>query len=150
MSVTMRSVQLLFPLSTSMLAVFNGVPAAQFSLSGVEYVGLTATGSYLPPSFCLLHVLTRWHFSPHLLHLAVYFLQQSLLRCPGIPHTKQFPLLKCFLKSRITASATENFVPGVSVLCSHECSQPFPQLYEVRCWQMVCIYPFHCIRSYLR
>ena len=108
MFVTMWSVQ---PLSTSMPAVFHWVRAAQHSSSGVANVGPIATDSCLPPSLCLLHALSRWPFSPHLLHCAVSFLLQSLAKCPGIPHTKQFPFLGPFLKSRFTVSATEPLCP---------------------------------------
>ena len=45
------------------------------------------------------------------MHCAVSFLLQSLAKCPGIPHKKQFPFLGPFLKSRFTASATEPLCP---------------------------------------
>ena len=105
MFVTVWSVQ---PLSTSMPAVFHCVRAAQHSSSGVANVGPIATDSCFPPSLCLLHALSRWPFSAHLLHFAVLFLLQSLAKCP---HTKQFPFMSPFLKSRFTASATEPLCP---------------------------------------
>ena len=108
MFVTMWYVQ---PLHTSMPAVFHWVRAAQYSSSGEANVRPTATDSCLPPPLCLLHALSRWSFSPHLLHCAVYFLLQFLAKCPGIPHTKQFLFLGPFLKSRFTASATEPLCP---------------------------------------
>ena len=89
-----------------MPVVFHWIRAAQCSSSGEANVGPIATDSYLPPTR-LLHVLSRWPFLPHLLHCAVSFLLQSLEKCPGIPHTKQFPFLGPFLTSRFTASATE-------------------------------------------
>ena len=106
--VTMWSVQ---PLSTSMPAVFHWVRAAQYSSSGEANVGPIATESCLPPSLSLMHALSRWPFSSHLLHGALSFLLQSLAKCPGIPHTKQFPFLGHFLKSRFTSSATEPLCP---------------------------------------
>ena len=106
--VTIWSVQ---PLSTSTPAVFHWVRAAQYSSSGEANVGPIATDSCLPPLLCLLHALSRWPFSPHLPHFAVSFLLQSLVKCPGIPHTKQFPFLGPFLKSSFTASATEPVIP---------------------------------------
>ena len=97
--------------STSMPAVFHWVRAAQYSSSGEANVWPIATDSCLPPPFCLLQALSGWHFSPHLLHCAVSFLQQSLVKCPGIPETKQFPFMGPFLKSLVTAIATEPLCP---------------------------------------
>ena len=94
-----------------MPAVFHWVRGAQYSSSGEANVGPIATDSCLPPSLCLLHALSRRLFSQHLLHCAVSFLQQSLAKCPEIPHTKQFPFLVPFLKSRFTASSTEPLCP---------------------------------------
>ena len=86
---------------------------------------LPLTQVCLHPLVCVLHALSRWPFSPHLLLCAVSFLLQSLAKCSGIKHTKQFPFLGPFLKSRFTASATEHFIPCVSVLCSHGSSAAF-------------------------
>ena len=105
-----------------MPAVFHWVRAAQHSSSGVANVGPIATDSCLPPSLCLLHALSRLPFSPHLLHCAVSFFLQSLAKCPGIPHTKQFPFLGPFLKSLVSLHRAL-----MKVL------QPFPQLRKVRC-----------------
>ena len=113
MFITMWSVQ---PLSTSMPAVFHWVRSAQYSSSVEANVRPIATDSCLASSLCLLHALSRWPFSAHLLHCAVSLLLQFLAKCPGIPHTKQFPFLGPFLRSRFTASATEPLCP--LCLCS--------------------------------
>ena len=41
----------------------------------------------------------------------VFFLLQSLVKCPWIPHTKQFPYLCPFLRSGSTANAAEHLCP---------------------------------------
>ena len=94
------------------MPVFHWVKAAQYSSSGETNVGPIATDSCLPPSLCLLHAMSRSPSSPHLLPpCAVSSLPQSLAKCPGISHTKQFPFLGPFLKSRFTASANEPLCP---------------------------------------
>ena len=99
MFVTMWSVQ---PLSTSMPAILHCM---------LTSTSMPATDSCLTPSLCLLHALSRWPFSPHLLHCVVSFLLQFLAKCPVIPHTKRFPFMGPFLKSGFTASATEPHGP---------------------------------------
>ena len=145
MFVTMWSVQ---PLSTSRPAVLQWVRAVQCSSSGKANVGPMATVSCLPPSVWLLHALSRWPCSPQLLHCAVSFVLQSLEKCPGIPHTKQFPFLDPFLKSRSTASATEPLCPlyrtgFVAVLSCKFCSLFLNSVKYVAGWKLSCIKKFH-------
>ena len=122
MFVIMWSVQ---PLSKSMPALFHWVRAAQCYSSGEANIRLIATDSCLPPSLCLLHALSGWPFSQHLLHCAVSFLLQSLAKCPENPHTKQFLSLVPLFKSRFNAVPLNHFVPCVSVLFSHGSSAAF-------------------------
>ena len=103
MFVTMLSVQ---PLSTSMTAVFHWLRAAQFSSSSVANVGPIITDSCWTPSLFLLHAPSRWPLPPILLHFNVSFLLQFLAKSPETPHTKQFPLMSPFLRSRFTSSVT--------------------------------------------
>ena len=121
MSVTMWSLKLLF---TNMPAVFHWVRAAQCSSSGEGNVGPLATDSCLPPSVCLLHALSRWPFSLHLMHCAASFLQ-SLAKCSGIPHTTQFPFPVPSWSQASLPVSLNHFVPCVSVLCSHGNSAAF-------------------------
>ena len=140
--VTMWSVQ---PLSTSMPAVFHWIRAAQYSSSGEANVGPIATDSCLPPSLCLLHALSRWPYSPHLLYCAVSFLLQSLATCPGRAHKKQFPFLGPFLKSRFTTSATEPLCPLClcAVLSWKFCSLFLTSVKFVAGLKLSCITNFH-------
>ena len=45
------------------------------------------------------------------LYCLVFFLLRSLLKCPWIPHTKQFPYFCLFLRSGFTANAAEHLCP---------------------------------------
>ena len=138
MFVTMWSVQ---PLSTSMPAVFHWVRAAQYSPSGEAKVGPIATDSCLPPSLCLLHALSRWPFSPHLLHYAISFLLQSLATCPGIHTHKAVSFRGSLLEVTLHCQCNWTTLSLVPLCCAlMEVLQPFPQLCEVRCRVIAFLY----------
>ena len=100
--------------------------------SAVCKVGPISTDSFLPPSLRLLRNLYRWPFSPQKLHCAVFILLQSIAKSPEIAHTKKFPFLGPFLKSRFTAEAPEILCTQLSCAIM-ELLQPVTQLCEVWC-----------------
>ena len=75
------------------------LPLGKYTPSRVANVGPIATDSVFLQSLCLLHALSRWPLSLHLLHCAVSF------------HTRSSFFLRSLLKSRFSASATEPFCP---------------------------------------